>query len=68
MLAEFAGAQGIVGEEDNTEHPSYPMVEDPLQDGGVTDYEWNQKIDYGYILTQTEKAAPYVESATIWYG
>ncbi len=65
ITGTIPGAQGIVGEEDNTDIPSYPMDQDPLQDGGVTNYEWNQKIDYGYILTQTEKAAPYVESATI---
>ncbi|MCI9575704.1 MAG: flagellar M-ring protein FliF [Clostridiales bacterium] len=59
------GANGLVGEENNTDIPSYPMDQDPNANGGVTNFSSSEDIDYGYVLTQIEKGEAEIESATI---
>ncbi len=55
---------GIVGEENNTDIPTYGYNA-PTDDDGTTYYEWNTDIDYSYIKTQVEKGNAALERATV---
>ena len=58
-------AEGIVGEENNTDTPpEYPTV-DGTGDATATDYQKNIDYEVGYILTQTEKGEPIIDEASV---
>lgn len=63
--ADGEGAEGVSGEEDNTDTPSYPNdTEDILaQDPDYLDREITYSISH--VLTQTEKAPGVLENLTI---
>lgn len=54
---------GIVGEEDNTDIPTYGLEEDG--NGGMTDYHSYQKFVSDYVKQQIEKQEPIITSATV---
>lgn len=54
---------GIVGEENNTDIPSYSYSKPDEKD--TTHYTWNTDIDYSYIKTQIEKGNAILERATV---
>lgn len=57
---------GIVGEENNTDMPNYQNEnEDDLNSDNTPHYENDVKIDWGYLLRQTEKAQGNVSNASI---
>ncbi len=62
-LTEGQEIGGIVGEEDNTDIPTYPTG--PLDDQGATYFNSDVDIDYGYIKTQVERGQAIIERATI---
>lgn len=55
---------GIVGEEDNTDIPTYGY-QNPEGDENTTYYSWDTDIDYSYIKTQVEKGNAEIERATV---
>lgn len=58
-------AEGIVGEENNTDTPpTYPTV-DGTGDATATDYQKNIDYEVGYILTQIEKGEPIIDEASV---
>lgn len=57
-------AAGVVGEEDNTDIPTYGQ-NDPTGENGMTVYGSSTDYDVGYIKTQIEKGAATLERATI---
>ncbi len=59
-----ANAASVVGEENNTDIPSYAYNEAGAKDS-LTDYTWSNDIDYSYIKTQIEKGNAEIENATI---
>lgn len=61
----ISAAEGLVGEENNTDIPSYPINQGPNEEGGVTQFGSTQKYDWGYILTQIQKGEADVTSASI---
>lgn len=54
---------GIVGEEDNTDVPTYGLEEDG--NGGMTDYHSYEKYISDYVKRQIEKQEPIITSATV---
>ncbi len=62
-VSQQEGVGGIVGEEDNTDTPTYPFSD--AEDEDVAYYNSNVKIDYGYIKTQIEKGQATLERATV---
>ncbi len=54
---------GIVGEENNTDIPTYGYQPNPNEDN-TTYYTWNTDIDYSYIKRQIEKGNAVLERAT----
>ena len=54
----------IVGEETNTDIPTYGNTT-PTADGGMTDYNWSSDYDYSYIKTQIESGNAILKRATI---
>lgn len=54
---------GIVGEEDNTDIPTYPYG--GINDTDVTYYTWNTQFDYSYIKSQIEAGYAELERVTI---
>ncbi len=59
-------AEGIVGEENNTDAPPiYPNEDGEGEDAAVTDYHRNIDYDVSYILTQQERGEPVLESASV---
>lgn len=54
----------IVGEENNTDIPQYGYNA-PENEGGMTDYNWNNDLDYGYIKTQIESGNAILKRATV---
>ena len=54
----------IVGEENNTDIPQYGYNA-PNEEGGMTDYHWNDDYDYGYIKTQIESGNAILKRATV---
>ena len=58
-------AEGIVGEEDNTDAPPVYPNEDGNGDTSVTDYSRNIDYDVSYVLTQLEKGEPILKSASV---
>lgn len=61
----ISAAEGLVGEENNTDIPSYPIDQNPGEEGGVTSFGTTQKFDWGYIRTQIQKGEADVTSASI---
>ena len=59
-----ATAGEVVGEETNTDVPTYGNT-DPTADGGMTDYSWSTDYDYSYIKTQIESGNAILKRATI---
>lgn len=58
-------AEGIAGEENNTDTPpTYPTV-DGTGDATATDYQKNIDYEVGYILTQIEKGEPIIDEASV---
>ena len=58
-------AEGLVGEEDNTDAPpQYPTVEGD-ENATATDYQRNIDYEVGYILTQMEKGEPIIDKASV---
>ena len=57
-------AGDIVGEENNTDIPEYGYNA-PDEEGGMTDYHWNNDYDYGYIKTQIESGNAILKRATV---
>ncbi|WP_099205318.1 flagellar basal-body MS-ring/collar protein FliF [Scatolibacter rhodanostii] len=55
---------GIVGEENNTDIPTYGYT-NPDGDENTTYYSWDTDIDYSYIKTQVEKGNAVLERATV---
>lgn len=55
---------GIVGEEDNTDTPTYGYT-NPADRDDLTYYSWSTDIDYSYIKTQVEKGNAILERATV---
>lgn len=58
-------AQGIVGEEDNTDAPPIYPNEDGGGDASATDYHREINYDVGYVLTQIERGEPILERASV---
>lgn len=57
---------GVVGEENNTDIPGYQNEnEDDLNSDNTPYYENDVHIDWGYLLTQTERAQGTVSRASI---
>lgn len=56
---------GIVGEEDNTDIPTYGAHEDELNSDNSNNYKRDTKWAIGYVLTNKEKAQGVVADATI---
>lgn len=56
--------EGIVGEENNTDAPTYPN-QDGTGDGSTTDYYKNVDYDVSYVLTQIEKGEPILKKASV---
>lgn len=56
---------GIVGEEDNSDIPTYGQYEDNLNSDNSTYYKRDTEWAIGYVLTQKEKAQGVVSDATI---
>lgn len=54
----------VVGEENNTDIPGYAYNELDGEDG-MTDYDWNNDFDYGYIKTQIESGKAILKRATV---
>jgi flagellar M-ring protein FliF len=59
-----ATAGDVVGEENNTDIPTYAYNETG-KDNSLTDYSWSKDTDYGYIKTQIEKGNAVIDSATV---
>lgn len=57
-------AQGLVGENDNTDIPEYPNLSG-INDGDVTVFDRSMDFDVGYILTQIEKGEPVLKEASL---
>ena len=57
-------AEGLVGEENNTDVPKYPN-QVGAGDGTTSDYSNSIDYDIGYVLTQIEKGEPILKSATV---
>lgn len=57
-------AGGIVGEENNTDVPTYGYTA-PDAEGGLTDYKWNNDYDYSYIKKQIESGNAILKRATV---
>lgn len=57
-------AQGVAGEENNTDIPGYAYRQ-PNSEGGGTGFSRNVIIDYNYIKTQIEKGNAVIDRATI---
>ena len=58
-------AEGIVGEENNTDTPpTYPNA-DGTGDASATDYYKNIDYDVSYVLTQIEKGEPILKKASL---
>lgn len=57
-------AGDVVGEENNTDIPSY-AYKNPNDDNGMTDYDWDNKYDYGYLKTQIESGNAILNRATV---
>lgn len=55
---------GIVGEEDNTDIPTYGYAT-PNGNQDKTYYTWSTDLDYSYIKTQVEKGNVVLERATV---
>ena len=58
-------AQGIVGEENNTDSPPTYPNEDGDGETSATDYSKNIDYDVSYVLTQLEKGEPVLERASV---
>ncbi len=56
---------GVVGEENNTDTPSYPNQTGDGTDGAVTDYDRNIDWDISYIDTQIEKGQAILKDASV---
>lgn len=61
----ISAAEGLVGEENNTDIPSYPIDQGPNEEGGTTQFGSTEKFDWGYIRTQIQKGEADVTSASI---
>lgn len=59
--SEYIG--GIVGEEDNTDIPTYPYG--GIDGDDTTYFRTDTKFDYSYIKTQIEKGQASIERATV---
>jgi len=57
-------ADKIVGEENNTDVPTYGYTS-PNTEGGLTDYKWNNDYDYSYIKKQIESGNAILKRATV---
>ncbi len=64
-LGGTVAAEGIVGEEDNTDAPPIYPNEDGSGDVSATDYYKNIDYDVSYILTQIERGEPILAKATV---
>lgn len=58
-------AQGIVGEEDNTDSPPIYPNDNGSGEASATDYYRNIDYDVSYIMTQIEKGEPILQRATV---
>lgn len=58
-------AQGIVGEENNTDNPPIYPNDNGSGDASATDYYRNIDYDVSYIMTQIEKGEPVLQRATV---
>ena len=58
-------AQGIVGEENNTDYPPIYPNDSGLGDGSMTNYARNVDYEVSYIMTQIEKGEPVLQKATV---
>jgi len=58
-------AQGIVGEENNTDSPPIYPNDNGGAETSATDYYRNIDYDVSYIMTQIEKGEPVLERATV---
>ena len=54
----------VVGEENNTDIPGYAYNE-PDGEDGMTNYNWSNDYDYGYIKTQIESGNAILDRATV---
>lgn len=55
---------GIVGEEDNTDPPTYVTDGEATKDG-ITEWDRLTKSEYSYVLTQIENGAAPIKSASM---
>lgn len=58
-------AEGVVGEENNTDSPPIYPNNNGDGDGSTTDYYRNVDYDVSYIMTQIEKGEPILQRATV---
>lgn len=59
-------AQGIVGEEDNTDAPPlYQNIDGEGEDASLTDFQKSIDYDVSYVLTQVEKGEPILKEASV---
>lgn len=58
-------AQGIVGEENNTDNPPIYPNDNGNGEASATDYYRNIDYDVSYIMTQIEKGEPVLQRATV---
>lgn len=58
-------AQGLVGEENNTDYPPIYPNDSGNGDGSYTDYARNVDYEVSYIMTQIEKGEPVLQRATV---
>lgn len=63
VLGNKVSVGGIVGEEDNTDIPSYGYQPSPDNED-TTYYNWDTEIEYSYIKHQIEKGNAELERAT----
>lgn len=58
-------AQGIVGEENNTDYPPIYPNDNGNGEASATDYYRNIDYDVSYIMTQIEKGEPVLQRASV---
>ena len=58
-------AEGVVGEENNTDSPPIYPNNNGDGDGSTTDYYRNVDYDVSYIMTQIEKGEPVLQRASV---
>lgn len=64
-LNDAVPAEGIVGEENNTDAPPTYPNQDGTGNASATDYQRNIDYDVSYVLTQIERGEPILEEASV---